>query len=51
MDGFEEAWENATDPWVDGLPLENGIGPEGAKALVEALKGNTTLTSLNLRGK
>ena len=42
---------NATDPWVDGLPLDNNIGPEGAKALGEALKANTTLTSLDLSGK
>ena len=50
MDGFEEAWGNAADPWVDGLPLGNGIGEEGAKVLGEALKANTTLTSLDLTG-
>ena len=29
----------------------NGIGDEGAKALSEMLKVNTTLTSLDFRGK
>jgi hypothetical protein len=31
-----------------GVSLANGIGDEGAKALGDALKGNTTLTSLSL---
>ena len=35
--------ENET--WAD-----NGIGVEGAKAISESLKTNTTLTSLNLGG-
>ena len=30
---------------------ENGIGDEGAKAMSEMLKVNTTLTSLDLRGE
>ena len=30
---------------------DNGIGIEGAKALSEVLKINTTLTMLNLGGK
>ena len=30
---------------------DNGIGDEGAKSMSEALKSNTTLTSLNLRGE
>ena len=30
---------------------ENGIGEEGAKAMSELLKVNTTLTSLNLRSE
>ena len=42
---------NATNPWMDGLPLANDIGPEGAKALGEALKTNTTLSSLDLSSK
>ena len=29
----------------------NGIGDEGAKSMSEALKTNTTLTSLNLCGE
>ena len=29
----------------------NGIGIEGAKSMSEALKSNTTLTSLNLSGE
>ena len=29
----------------------NGIGDEGAKSMSEALKTNTTLTSLNLSGE
>ena len=29
----------------------NGIGIEGAKSMSEALKTNTTLTSLNLSGE
>ncbi len=29
----------------------NGIGDEGAQTLSEALKNNTSLTSLNLRGE
>ena len=29
----------------------NEIGIEGAKSMSEALKSNTTLTSLNLRGE
>ena len=29
----------------------NGIGIEGAKSMSEALKSNTTLTSLNLCGE
>ena len=45
---LREALRNATDSWVDGLPLENTIGNEGAKALGEALKANTTLTLLEL---
>ena len=30
---------------------DNGIGDEGAKAMSEMLKVNTTLTSLNLEGE
>ncbi len=30
--------------------LDNDIGPEGAQALAEGLKQNTTLTRLNLEG-
>jgi len=32
-------------------PADNKIGAEGAKALAEALKVNTTVTSINLQGK
>jgi len=32
------------------LNLHNGLGPEGAKALAEALKVNNTLQKLDLRG-
>jgi hypothetical protein len=32
------------------LYLGNGIGSEGAQALAESLKQNTTLTQLNLGG-
>jgi len=32
-------------------PADNDIGDEGAKALAEALKVNTTVTSINLRCK
>jgi hypothetical protein len=31
-----------------GVSVGNEIGPEGAKALGDALKNNTTLTSLSL---
>ena len=31
--------------------IGNKIGDEGAKTLCETLRVNTTLTSLNLRGK
>jgi hypothetical protein len=31
-----------------GVSADNGIGAEGAKALGDALKDNTTLTSLSL---
>jgi hypothetical protein len=31
-----------------GVSADNGIGTEGAKALGDALKDNTTLTSLSL---
>ena len=49
--GLRRHGGNATDPWVDGLPLANFIGDQGAKALGEALKATTTLTSLGLWGK
>ena len=32
-------------------PADNGIGAEGAKALAEALKVNTTVTSIDLSCK
>lgn len=32
-------------------PADNYIGDEGAKALAEALKVNTTVTSINLESK
>ena len=32
------------------LCSDNNIGDEGARALAESLKQNTTLTELNLRG-
>lgn len=32
-------------------PADNEIGAEGAKALAEALKVNTTVTSIDLEGK
>ena len=36
--------------WVRGI-ADNGIGEQGAAALAEALKENSTLRSLNLRSK
>ena len=36
-----------SDDWL----TDNGVGAEGAKALSEMLKVNTTLTSLNIRSE
>ena len=41
----EEAWLFFVCDWT-----ENNFGPEGGAIIVEILKTNTTLTSLNLAG-
>ena len=57
LDLFCEQEESVVDGWIADIANNqhqqavNDIGAEGARALSEALKTNTTLQSLNLRGE